>query len=141
MRELLGKAFVIVWKDIISELRTKDIVTAVLVRNVGMKKAFELCATGERISAEEAERIGMINYSVPDQEFRERVDRMAKRLASFSPVVMGLGKSSFYRIADMDFEEALEYLRCQLSLNIQCEDLKEGIAAFMEKRDPRWKGR
>ncbi len=117
------------------------IVTSVLIRNVGRKKALELCMTGERIKAAEAERIGMINYCVPKAEYRERVDEMAKKLASFSPAVMKLGKDSFYVIADMEFGSALEYLKSQLTHNIQCEDIREGISAFFEKREPRWKGR
>ena len=116
-------------------------VTAVLVRNLGRKKALELCMTGDRISAAEAERIGMINYVVPKAEFKDRVDQMAKKLASFSPAVMGLGKRSFYQMADMTVEDALEYLKCQLTINAQTEDIMEGVRAFLEKRDPQWKGR
>lgn len=116
-------------------------VTAVLIRNVGRKKAAELCMTGDRIPAAEAERIGMINYCAPADQFREKVAEMAAKLSSFSPAVMGLGKSSFYRIADMNTDDALNYLRSQLTINTQVEDLMEGVTAFMEKRDPVWKGR
>ena len=77
-------------------------VTAVLIRNVGRKKAAELCMTGERISAAEAERIGIVNHCVPKQEFEEKVAGMARKLSSFSPAIMGLGKSCFYQIADMN---------------------------------------
>jgi len=117
------------------------IVTAVLIRNVGWKKALELCMTGERITAAEAARIGIINYCAPKADYQKRVQEMAKRLASFSPAVMGLGKNSFYAIADMEFGAALEYLKTQLTLNTQCEDIREGISAFLQKREPQWKGR
>ena len=66
---------------------------------------------------------------------------MAKKLASFSPAVMGLGKRSFYQMADMTVEDALEYLKCQLTINAQTEDIMEGVRAFLEKREPQWKGR
>jgi enoyl-CoA hydratase/carnithine racemase len=116
-------------------------VSALLIRNLGRKKAAELCMTGERISAAEAERIGLINHCVPQDRFDEKVAQMAKTLSSYSPAIMRLGKSCFYQIADMTLEDALHYLRSQLTINTQCEDLMEGISAFMEKREPQWKGR
>lgn len=116
-------------------------VTAVLIRNVGRKKALELCLTGDRISAAEAEKIGLINYAVPKTEFKNKVDQMAGKLASLSPAVLGLGKRSFYQMADMTVEDALEYLKCQLTINAQTEDIMEGVRAFLEKREPQWKGR
>lgn len=116
-------------------------VTAVLIRSLGRKKALELCLTGDRIPVAEAERIGLINYAVSKAEFRDRVDRMAGKLASFSPAIMGLGKRSFYQMADMSVEDALEYLKSQLTINSQTEDIVEGVSAFIEKRDPQWKGR
>lgn len=116
-------------------------VTALLIRHVGPKKALELCMTGERISAPEAERIGLITRCVPKEEFEEELQRVVSRITSFSPAVMALGKRSFYTMGDLPLDKALEYLASQLTLNTQLEDMAEGIAAFLQRRDPRWKGR
>jgi enoyl-CoA hydratase/carnithine racemase len=116
-------------------------VTALLIRNVGRKNALELCMTGDRISAAEAERIGFINHAKPADEFEEAVAEMASKLASYSPAIMKLGKQSFYRIAEMTTPDALGYLQAQLTVNSNTEDVVEGIAAFFEKRKPEWKGK
>ena len=116
-------------------------VSAILIRNLSLKKSLELCMTGDRISAAEAERLGMINYAVPKNKFKDSVAQMAEKLASFSPAVMGLGKRSFYRMSDMNVAAAMEYLRCQLTINAQTDDIVEGLSAFRDKRTPRWKGR
>ncbi len=116
-------------------------VMALLFRNVGRKKGMELILTGERISAQEAERIGLINRVVPDDQFESAVVEMAGKLARHSPATMRLGRDAFYTMADMDFNAALEYLQGMLMLNLLTEDAQEGIRAFMEKREPVWKGR
>jgi enoyl-CoA hydratase/carnithine racemase len=116
-------------------------VTGFLIRSLGRKKALELCLTGERISAAEAERIGLINYAVPKNEFKDRIGEMAAKLASLSPAILGLGKRSFYQMADMGLEDSLEFLKSQLTINAQTEDIVEGVTAFIEKREPKWKGR
>ena len=116
-------------------------VSAVLIRHVGCKKALELCLTGDLISATAAENIGMVNKVVTADKLEEEVQKMANKLNASSPAVVGLGKRSFYQIADMDFCDALEFLRSQLTINTQLEDLKEGIAAFRGKRPPKWKGK
>ncbi len=116
-------------------------VTGFLIRSLGRKKAMELCLTGDRISAAEAERIGLINYAVPKDQFKERVDQTAAKLASLSPAILGLGKRSFYQMADMGLEDALEFLKSQLTINAQTEDIVEGVSAFIQKREPQWKGR
>ena len=66
---------------------------------------------------------------------------VAGSLARKSPLVLKLGRDSFYRQQDMEFRAALEYLRSQLTLVSLSEDTREGIAAFFEKRDPEFKGR
>lgn len=116
-------------------------VSALLIRHVGPKKALELCMTGERIGAGEAERLGIINRVVGRGEFEQAVEETARKLASFSPAVMALGKGSFYAMAELPLDRALEYLASQLTHNTQLEDMREGIAAFLQKREPVWKGR
>jgi len=65
----------------------------------------------------------------------------AGRLASKSPMLMRLGHDAMYRQQDMALDDALEYLRSQLSLTFTTEDIVEGAQAFFEKREPNWKGR
>jgi enoyl-CoA hydratase len=116
-------------------------IMALVYRNVPRKKTNELLLLGERISAEEAHRIGIVNRVAPADEFAAAVDDWATRLAGRSPVMMKLGKDAMYRQLDMPFEDALDFLRAQLSLALTTEDIQEGVRAFFEKRDPRWTGR
>jgi enoyl-CoA hydratase len=116
-------------------------IMALIYRNVPRKKTNELLLLGERISAEEAERIGIVNRVVPAAEFDDAVAAWAEKLASKSPVIMRLGKDAMFRQMDMDFADALEYLHAQLTIAVSTEDIVEGVTAFFEKREPRWKGR
>jgi enoyl-CoA hydratase len=117
------------------------IIMALIYRNVPRKKTNELLLLGDRIDAREAERIGIVNKVVPEAEFEDAVREWAAKLASKSPVIMRLGKDAMYRQLDMPFEDALDYLRSQLSLAMTTEDIVEGVQAFFEKREPQWKGR
>jgi enoyl-CoA hydratase len=116
-------------------------IMALIYRNVPRKKTNELLLLGERISAEEARELGIVNRVVPPDEFDTAVDDWAVKLAAKSPVLMKLGKDAMYRQLDMPFDEALDFLRSQLSLAFATEDIKEGVTAFFEKRDPVWTGR
>ena len=78
---------------------------------------------------------------MPAEEFDAAVAEWAAKLASKSPVLMRLGHDAMYRQQDMALDDALEYLRSQLSLTFTTEDIVEGVTAFFEKRDPEWKGR
>jgi enoyl-CoA hydratase/carnithine racemase len=116
-------------------------IMALIFRNLPRKKATELLLLGEQISAEEAERIGIVNRVVPADDFDAVVTEWAEKLASKSPVIMRLGKDAIFRQQDMALADALEFLHAQLTLALSTEDIKEGVSAFFEKREPVWKGR
>ncbi|MEY2535977.1 MAG: hypothetical protein QOF29_3887 [bacterium] len=116
-------------------------VTALMSRNLPRKKAAELLLLGERIDAHEAERLGIVNRVVPAEELDAAVGEWAERLAAKSPLLMRLGKDAMFRAQDMAFQDALEFLRAQLTIAFSTEDIQEGVQAFFEKREPVWKGR
>jgi enoyl-CoA hydratase len=116
-------------------------IMALIYRNVPRKKTNELLLLGEQISAEQAREAGIVNRVAPAQEFDALVEEWASRLAAKSPVLMRLGKEAMYRQLDMPFEDALDFLRSQLSIAFTTEDLQEGVKAFFEKREPQWSGR
>jgi enoyl-CoA hydratase/carnithine racemase len=116
-------------------------IMALIYRNVGRKKTNELLLLGEQISAQEAERIGIVNRVVPADEFEGFVTGWAEALAAKSPLLMRMGKDAMYHQQDMAFEQALDYLRAQLALAFATDDIQEGVKAFFEKREPQWTGR
>ena len=116
-------------------------IMALIYRNVPRKKANELLLLGERWSAQEALAAGLVNRVVRADELDAAVAEWAGKLAGKSPVIMRLGKEAMRRQLDMPLEDALDYLRAQLSLALSTEDIVEGVTAFFEKRDPQWKGR
>ena len=92
-------------------------------------------------AADEALAAGIVNRVVPDGELDGAVEEWALKLASKSPVIMRLGKEAMRRQMDMPLDDALDYLRAQLTLAQSTEDIVEGVTAFFEKREPTWKGR
>ncbi|MGH2984041.1 MAG: enoyl-CoA hydratase/isomerase family protein [Solirubrobacterales bacterium] len=116
-------------------------IMSIIYRNVPRKKVNEMMLLGEQISAEEAVSYGLANKVVPTTEFEAAVNEWASKLAAKSPVLMRLGHDAMYRQQDMALDDALEFLRSQLSLTFSTEDIQEGVKAFFEKRDPEWKGR
>jgi len=116
-------------------------IMALIYRNVPRKKANELLLVGERWSAQEALAAGIVNKVVPAPELEAAVREWALKLAGKSPVIMRLGKEAMRRQLDMPLDDALDYLRAQLTLAMSTEDIVEGVSAFFEKREPQWKGR
>ena len=116
-------------------------IAALIGRNVGRKKMTELLLLGQRIDAHEAHRLGIVNRVVPADGFDAAVADWAAQLAAKPPLIMKLGKDALFAQQDLAFEPALEYMRGQLTLAQSTEDAREGIAAFLERREPEWKGR
>jgi enoyl-CoA hydratase/carnithine racemase len=116
-------------------------IMALIYRNVPRKTANEMLLLGERLDAQQALTAGIVNRVVPTEEFDAFVADWAAKLAGTSPLVMRLGKEAMRRQMDMPLDDALDYLRAQLSLTLSTEDIMEGVTAFFEKREPQWKGR
>ena len=116
-------------------------IMSILYRNLPRKVVNEMMLLGEQISAEQAVEYGLANKVVSAAEFDGAVADWAAKLAAKSPVLMRLGHDAMYRQQDMAMDDALEFLRSQLSLTFSTEDIVEGVTAFFEKREPQWKGR
>jgi len=110
-----------------------------LVRSIGRKRSLNMLLTGDLITAQEAERFGLINKVVPQEDLENAAMELAERLASKSPIAMQMGKRSFYTMEGMDYDKASDYLAEAFSILCSTEDAKEGVNAFLEKRGPVWK--
>ncbi|MBX7158741.1 MAG: enoyl-CoA hydratase/isomerase family protein [Acidimicrobiia bacterium] len=116
-------------------------ISVVLMDAMAPKTALELMMTGRRVSAAEAARIGFVRSVSEPEALDADVAEFVGILASKSPAILRLGRDAYYATRDMPRDAALAYLQAMLSVNTSAEDAAEGIAAFMQKRDPVWKGR
>lgn len=116
-------------------------ITAEITRSVGRKRTLEMMLTGRKLGAEEALACGLVTRVVRMAELEGETMKLAESLAARSPAAIALGLRAFYRSQDMEFESGLRYLQGELGRVLALEDAAEGIAAFLQKRPPVWKGR
>lgn len=110
-------------------------------RSIAPKHAMQMLLTGKMIDAEQAVRFGLANEAVDPETLDDRILEIAREIAGKSSHAVAMGKESFYRQLEMDVPEAYAMVDELIYRAIQTEDAQEGISAFLEKRNPEWKGR
>ena len=116
-------------------------VLAPILRAASPRRVLEMVLTGREVSAREALEIGLVTRVVPLAQLGQAVDEAGRALAASPPAALALGKEAFYRALELPYTQALAHLRDLLTIVARSEDAQEGIAAFLEKRPPRWQGR
>ena len=116
-------------------------VLASLFRTVNKRNGLDLVLTGRKILAPEAVQMGLINQAVPSADLDAATAEIATTLANKPPAAIRMGLSAYHHQEDLEFSEALPYLQEQLMGVLGTEDAQEGIMAFLQKREPEWKGR
>jgi enoyl-CoA hydratase len=112
-----------------------------LSRLVGKGKAMEMILTGTPITAEEAQRIGLVNRVVPAAELMAQARALAAQLAKSAPIAMRYIINAVNKGVEMPFAEACQYEATLFGLVASTDDMKEGTAAFLAKRKPEFRGR
>ena len=110
-----------------------------LSRNIPTKKAFEMLTTGTFIESSRAESLGLINRVVPPDQLGAEAQSLAETIASKLAKAVKIGKQAYYHQLEMPIERAYAYAGDTMVQNMMVRDTEEGIAAFLEKRDPDWK--
>ena len=110
-------------------------------RAVGRKQTMEMLLTGEPVPADRAKELGLINRIVSPEALEKETQQLAESIANKSPLTIKIGKQAFYRQIEMDLDSAYAYTAQAMTENMMAADAREGIDAFMEKREPSWEGR
>ena len=110
-----------------------------LSRVVPEKKALEMLLTGDMLTAQAAQEIGLVNHVPPPEELERATQEMARRIAAHSPFAIRLGKEAFRRQKDQELNAAYRIGQEAMVRNILSEDGQEGISAFLEKRPPKYR--
>ncbi|HEX4337928.1 MAG TPA: enoyl-CoA hydratase-related protein [Polyangiaceae bacterium] len=116
-------------------------ILAVLERVVPRRRLVEMLLTGEKLDADEAARVGLVNRAVAPEALDAAVDGYTASIASRSPLTVRLGLEAMRDTADLSLKEKLPVLSARLSSCLSTDDAREGLMAFLEKRPPRWTGR
>jgi len=116
-------------------------IMANIFRTVPRRRGLELILLGERIGAAQAAEWGVITRAVPAAALDAEVQQLAEVLANKPPAVMMLGLEAFHEQADLSVADALPYLNGKLFECFQTQDAREGLMAFLEKREPKWTGK
>ncbi len=111
-----------------------------LSRNVGRKRAMEMLLLGEMLPAADAAAYGLVNRVVPQDRLLAEAVALAGKIAEKSPATVAIGKAAFYAQVEMPLAEAYSYASKVMARNMMARDAAEGIAAFLDKRLPTWKG-
>ncbi len=112
-----------------------------LSRNVGRKEAMEMLVLGDMVPAARAKELGLVNFVVPQTELDAKVAEMTGKICAKSPLTIAMGKEAFYRQLETGVEDAYAYTSEVMARNMMAEDAAEGLDAFLEKREPVWRGR
>jgi enoyl-CoA hydratase/carnithine racemase len=116
-------------------------IMAVLERVIPKRKLLEMMLFGDKIDADSAASIGLVNRAVDASELDDAVRTLVDRIASKSPITLKLGLEAYAAQADLSIEEALPRLREGLAQCLATDDAREGLMAFLEKRKPNWSGK